>query len=453
MDPFSLQTHTPEDPVFRSQIEAILAAGLQAADPYRCVKEAIDFESPRSLMKTRNFQNWKDDIACIAVGKAAQPMMSAARDVLGDQIIRGICVSKSSAPDAPTHDRVVFLAGGHPHPTQASIEAAGMVMRIFQEIPDDLPILWLISGGGSALLTLPFEGISLTDYSELNRLMLSNNLTIDQVNIVRKHIDRVKGGRLLRKLGKRSGAALILSDVVSGDLATIASGITAPDHSTFTDAIDVLIEAEIWDEVPAAIQTHLKNGQAGMQEETLRAEEFAGIHFTNLIVGGVRQSLEAMRLQAVRLGWYAEIREPLIERGIVMEAERILADIRKASSGSRRCLLYGGEGTVQLTGSGRGGRNSHLAALLAQGIAGRGDRCVVVAFASDGDDGNSGAAGAIIDGKTYTRAYQSLLHFGYDIENSNTGHLFSELDDAIVTGYTGTNVNDWVLVFQSEDEA
>jgi glycerate 2-kinase len=433
-----LGTTLPADASFRGEIETILNKGLQAADPYQSVYDAL----------TEADLIWMSHGAtCLAIGKAAQPMLQGAIDFLGARLHTGICITKELNTEYFRDERIQYLVGGHPHPTPDSLRAADELEKILEDLPPTMATIWLISGGGSALVTKPFEGISLVDYAELNRMMLAENLSIDQINIVRKHIDRVKGGRLLRSISDRPGMALILSDVVSGDLSTIASGMTAPDHSSYQDAIDILVDTDLFEDTPQTIRDHLEAGCRGQNPETLRNAEFQRLNFSNRIIGGIQISLNALAESAQSLGWEAEIRTPLITGDVEYEAARILREIPRKVDG-RKCLIYGGEGTVEIRGEGLGGRNSLMAAILARGIAGW-DGCTIITFASDGDDGNSLAAGAIINTKTYTRAYQSLLHFEYDIENSNSANLFRELDDAIVTGLTGTNVNDWILIFLS----
>lgn len=453
MEAFQLKTVTPVNLALRGTIETMIRAALTSADPALCVRNAlVENDGQLAVLPTGQYFDISEGVVCIGVGKASLRMTAALVSALAGRPAEGICVTKAEDQTIHFPGDIEVIRGGHPQPTEASVSAARQIDLLIRRPNDRRPIVCLISGGGSALMVYPAEGISLIDYQQTNQYMLADHLSIDETNTVRKHIDRLKGGGLLQRIAPRTGVSLILSDVVSGDLGTIASGPTVPDRSTFREAIQILESVNLWVKIPEAVRDHLQRGARGALPETLKPGEGVLSSYRNTIVGGLRQSMEALAQAAESQGYAVDIRLPYIAGDLDIFAERISADIQsKYQKGvqQERCLIYGGEGTVRLTGSGRGGRNSHLAAKLVKNLS-QFSGVSVVTFASDGEDGNSPGAGAVVTDKTYTRALEQGLDVDYHIAQSNTYEFFRKLGDAIETGSTGTNVNDLVFVLMEE---
>jgi glycerate-2-kinase len=448
MNKIELNTTLPENPNLRKNIEYILNAAMDAADPYQQVQAAIHYSKKENLMRVAEREyEIRDGILLIAIGKAAQIMSKAALDTLGDAITSGICVTKAENAGIALPERIKLIHGGHPTPDDNSVLAARNIHDLVDSSSKNTNVLCLISGGGSALVCSPAGNISLPDLQEINRRMIVEDLSIDEINTVRKHIDLFKGGGLVRWLDGRSGVSLILSDVVSGELDTVASGPTVPDHTTYAEAVRLVKGVRSQTSIPESVMEWLQNGVSGINRETLKNEEFMRSGFVNVQIGSLRQSIQAAADVATLNGWQAEVKMPFIQGEMSKFASRLEDDLNCIyKTTGRTCYLYGGEGTIQVIGSGHGGRNSHLGLLMIETLA-RYPGALLVAFATDGEDGNSPGAGIICDHNSYTRAIQRGMQPGYYLGNSDSFTFFEQLGDAIITGSSGTNVNDLVILF------
>ena len=312
-------------------------------------------------------------------------------------------------------------------------------------------MLAVISGGGSALLTLPWPGLDLGDLQNTTDLLLRAGATIVELNAVRKHLSQIKGGGLARLAGGARVASLILSDVVGDPLDVIASGPTVPDPTTFADAMTVLDRYGLRDRVPRAIRRHLESGLRGQLPDTPKegADLFSRVH--NVIVGSNRLAAEAAVREAQTRGLNAWLLSTFVE-GEAREVAQVAAALAKELVNYDRpvprpaCLVWGGETTVTVRGQGKGGRNQELAlaaALSMQDLPG----VLLVALGTDGTDGPTDAAGAVSTGETVSRAAAlGLDPFAYLADN-DAYPFFDALGDLIRTGPTGTNVNDLLLLF------
>lgn len=408
---------------FRSHVDAIVDAVMAAVDPYALVVGALQAEDdPRPAR-------------VLALGKAAGRMAQAAEDVLGDRLIGGLVITKY---DHPAAHRLPTMFAGHPVPDAGSL-AAGEALRqhAAEPLPDGGRWLVLISGGGSALVSAPVAGVSLADLRATNTLLLASGADINAINAIRKHLSTVKGGQLARMLAPAPVRALVLSDVLGNPLDVIASGPLAPDTSSFGDCAGVLDQHALWDRLPATVAAHLRAGLAGTVPDTPKAGDAVFAIVRHEIVGDVNTALDAAAQTAEELGFAVEIRD----RALTGEA----ADVgQRLASGPPvpGCALWGGETTVTLSDSpGMGGRNQTLALSAALALAGQ-PRVGLFSVATDGGDGPTDAAGAIVDGTTVARAtaagYDSVTH----LRSDNAWPLFAALGDLIVTGPSGSNVND-----------
>jgi hydroxypyruvate reductase len=336
-------------------------------------------------------------------------------------------------------------------PDEKSVEGASDILAMAQRAgPRDL-VICLISGGGSALLTLPAEGISLEDLQVTTDALLRSGATINEINIVRKHLDTVKGGGLARMAAPAQVITLVLSDVVGNPLDAIASGPTVPDTSTFADAAGVFDKYALWDRVPPSVADRLRCGLDGQVADTPKAGDPLFERSQAAVVGSNLVACQAAAEAASDLGLETLVLSTYVE-GEAREVGRVLAALLREVADSGHplprpcCLVAGGETTVTVRGSGRGGRNQELA--LAASFALRGVADVLLAsIGTDGNDGPTDAAGAFVDGTTLDRAHQLGLDPLRYLGDNNSYAFFEAVGGLIRTGPTNTNVNDLYLLF------
>jgi hydroxypyruvate reductase len=375
-------------------------------------------------------------------------MAAAVESALGDRIAAGsINVRHGYEPEAPP-PHIEIRSAGHPIPDADGVEGARRILTLLDDLtPRDL-VLVLISGGASALLVQPAAGISLGDLQDTTDALLRSGATIEEINAVRKHLSQVKGGRLAQRIARRGAqaAVLVLSDVVGSPLDAIGSGPCAPDPTTYDDAWQVLARYNLLEQIPPPVRRRLERGRRGELEETPKPGDplFERIH--HVIVADNRTAGQAAAAQAEELGLNALLLTSYLE-GEAREVGRALAALSKelARYGEPlprpACLVLGGETTVTVQGDGRGGRNQELALGAALGLAGW-DDVMVVTLATDGTDGPTDAAGAIVTGHTVAYAQSLALDVHDALQRNDAYPLLDELDALIRTGPTGTNVCD-----------
>jgi hydroxypyruvate reductase len=433
----------------RSDALAIFRAGVAAVEPRRAVQRSLRL-SDRTLHANGAAIRVADGgrVWIVGAGKAAVPMAAAAEVALGDLVADGAVVTRTGY-GGPLH-RVRVLEAGHPVPDEAGVKAARHIAGVVTAAGPRDVIVCVISGGGSALLAAPAEGISLADEQATTRLLLACGATIGEMNCVRKHIALLKGGGLARLASPRPVLSLILSDVVGDPLDVIASGPTVADPSTFGDAVEIAERYRIFEQLPAAVRARLLRGRAGLEQETPKPGDPALTSTVNVLVGTNAIALTGARQEAERRG-YATL---VLSSDITGEARTVAAS--HAELGRRiedtggplappACVLSGGEPTVTVVGRGRGGRNQEFA--LAAAIALEGTRRVLVLSAgTDGSDGPTDAAGAFADGATVQRASALGLDARRHLAANDSYPFFEALGDLVRTGPTQTNVMDLQIV-------
>ncbi|MEM2347717.1 MAG: glycerate kinase [Sulfolobales archaeon] len=430
----------------RSDALRIIEAGLQAADPVRSIKNVVRLEGSRLVVGGKVY-DIGSGVKVLGFGKASASMALAVEEVLGDLIIDGIViVPKGLKP--PKLGRIKVMYGSHPIPDEDTINSTKELLRLCSQSEGEMFIV-LISGGGSALFELPVEPITLNDLRVLTTQLLKCGADIKEINTVRKHVSMVKGGRLAELLYPSNVVSLILSDVVGDPIEFIASGPTAPDPTTYDDAVKLLKRYEIFDSIPASVREVLMKGLRGELRETPKPGDKIFDKVLNYVVASNYISLKAMEEEARRLGYNTLILTSMVE-GEAREVGKLLAgvmkNVKKYDEPVRKpaAILAGGETTVTVRGKGIGGRNQELALSVAISIAGL-DNVVFASIGSDGVDGVSVAAGGIVDGETVIRGRELGLN-PYDFLNNNDSYNYlSRLGSSILTGPTGTNVNDLLI--------
>lgn len=445
------------DPRRRSRILPVLDAALDAVDPQRAVAGAIAREGDTLHVAGRSYAlDAYRQVLVLSIGKAAVAMCRALCAALNDRPLHGIALTKYG------HTRgcealpatIATLEAGHPTPDSAGIAAAQQVARLAEHAGRDDLVICLVSGGGSALLTLPAAGLSLADLQDAADTLLRCGAAIGEINTLRKHLEQLKGGQLARLAAPASVVTLALSDVVGSPLDVIASGPTVPDRSTWADAWQVVQRYDLAAALPPAVTRHLRQGLAGELADTPKPGEtvFAGSQAT--VVADNALAAQAAQAEARHQGFDAHVLTTFVE-GEAREVARLAVALGREAAIHQRparapaCLILGGETTVTVRGNGVGGRNQELAlaaALQLQHIP-QGERIVVVSLASDGADGPTDAAGAIGDSGTAARAALAGLDAAAHLAANNAYPLLKAAGDLLMTGPTQTNVNDLILIF------
>ncbi|HEY3060694.1 MAG TPA: glycerate kinase [Chloroflexota bacterium] len=431
----------------RQVLDKVLAAALAAVEPGQAVRNAVSVSADRLSIADRQYDLGRYRRALIVgAGKASAPMAAALEDVLGDRLRIEGTVTVRYGHAAPTR-WVRIREAGHPMPDQAGVDATREIVRLLQGANEDDLVLCVISGGGSALLTLPYDGVSLDDLRKTTDALLRCGATINEINVVRKHLDQVKGGGLARLAAPAQVITLVLSDVVGNPLDAIASGPTVPDTSTWADARAVFDRFRLWDPVPSSIADRLRSELP----DTPKPGDPLFEHTQNIVIGSNMLACEAAAAEAERLGYHSLVLTTYVE-GEAREAARVLAGLLREVDASGHplerpcCLVAGGETIVTMRGDGLGGRNQEVA--LAAAFALRGVPGVLLAsVGTDGNDGPTDAAGAWVDGDTLQRAQDAGLDARQYLADNDSYHFFQALDQLIKTGPTNTNVNDIYLLF------
>ena len=428
MNPNRFATRSLADP----RILRILSSALDAVDPAKAVQ--------------KHLPNVDGNVYGLGIGKASIPMLTALAEAL--PLSGALAIGKHASSLDPSlqlrTSLFPILLGGHPVPSQDSLRAGEHALNFVSALGEDDTLICLISGGGSALMTAPHEGISLEDIQALTSLLLASGAAIDEINTLRRQLDRVKGGGLARATKARV-ISLILSDVIGNPLEAIASGPTVPDPTTSEDAIAVLKKYEIEEQAPDSIRDCLSKT---LPSQSIVEDGGWSTRVSNTIIGDNKLAAITAMEQARKGGFGAEILTNELQ-GEAREVGVMLAKKLRGETTIRQhpfCLIVGGETTVTIRGNGKGGRNQELALAAVNELKGL-DNVILISLATDGEDGPTDAAGAVATGESARRA-ESL---GFDaadyLSRNDAYHFFEGLDDLIRTGPSGTNVNDLVFLF------
>jgi len=434
---------------FAADAEAIWRAALAAVEPWNLIRESVAREGDVIRIQGKEFDlAARDRVFLISFGKAAAAMGEALAAIIDERLTAGLVVVPG--PVGKRASRLEYLEASHPIPDALSVEAARRALEVAAGAGERDLLFVCISGGGSSLLTLPAEGITLDKKRRLTDDLLRAGATIQELNVVRKHLSAVKGGRLAKAAYPAEVVTLAVSDVVGDDLGTIASGPTHWDVSTFAEARAILERYGLWDSASAMIRARFEEGARGQVEETLRKRDpvFERVH--PFIVGDNMTALRGAKHEAEKRGF-----EPIFlssadsgeARKTAAGYAAFLAELACSAPVLPRplCLLAGGELTVTVKGRGRGGRNTEfvLASLVEMGKAGAAALdWLILSLGTDGIDGPTDAAGAWADVSTAGRARSLGLDPAVYLDDNDSYGFFKQTGNLIVTGPTGTNVMD-----------
>ena len=432
----------------------VFDAAVSAVDPFAAVVRALRVEH-HMLMAGGSVCDLDafDRVVIVGAGKAAAAMAAAAEQVLGDRITRGLVVVKHGT--GGTLGKTEQVEAAHPIPDESGLRGTQRILELVRGADEKTLVICLLSGGGSALLLAPLPGITLDDKQRATALLLKAGATIDELNAVRKHLSAVKGGRLALLAHPATVVTLILSDVIGDRLDVIASGPTTADSSTFADAAAVVRRYGLETAMPPSVAAFLRRGEAGQEPETAKRGDPRLLRTTNVVVASNAHALAAAMERATTLGWRPEMLTAALQ-GEARDAARVLAQralgVRDGlASRERRCLLSGGETTVTVQGNGTGGRNQELALAFALAIEGR-DGITLLSAGTDGIDGPTDAAGAMVDGSVGRTARELHMEPESYLRDNDSYSFFQQLDartgdmHLLVTGSTGTNVMDLQIV-------
>ncbi len=437
----------------RSHLDTIIKAALEAADPAKAVKRFLSQDDVREAKR----------VFIVGAGKADVAMGQAVLEIVGEKLVGGVVAIPKTSEVLETSEVLTLIEGGHPKPTEGTIEAGKAIAELLKDTREDDVVIAVISGGGSALMELPVEGMTLDDLRELTEHLLKSGAPIQEFNCVRKHLSRIKGGGLAKMAYPAKVIALILSDVIGDPLEVIASGPTVGDSTTIEDAREVLRKRN----APKKFEALL--------HETLKPDDKVFARVQNRLVGTNRLAREAAARAARELGFHAVLSKRVIEgeaRDVAKKVIKEIEEIKEKDSpfraaffreeslrtvkeiprpfGARNdksiALIYGGETTVTVRGNGIGGRNQEfvLSAAIEMQDWVRG-KVLVASFGTDGVDGMTASAGAYATSETMAAAVQKKLDPYTLLENNDSHTFFKAVDHLINTGATGTNVNDVVI--------
>ena len=431
-----------------------LGEAILAANPRTIVKNKVRISKSYLTIQTEDAPLTFDlrkvgRIFVIGGGKASASMAEELEKILGNRITAGALNVPNYLKARPRLKKITLNGASHPVPDQSGVSGVERMLKLTESLNQDDLVICLISGGGSSLLPLPAGGITLRDKQKVTSLLLKSGADIHEINTVRKHISGVKGGRLAQKLQPATIISLIISDVVGDELDSIASGPTYPDSTTFKEAREILQRRGIWNEVPFRVRKLIEGGVSGRIKETPKSDSkkiFERCY--NVVIGSNKMSCVAAAKKMKKAGYRTMILTTKIQ-GEARQVGGILSSIASDISKNHfpleppAAVIAGGETTVVIHGNGIGGRNQEVALSASLGIRGLG--AVIASIGTDGVDGPTKAAGAIVDGKTVERAIKRRLDVKRYLDNNDSNNFFKKLGDLVTTGPTGTNVNDIMI--------
>jgi hydroxypyruvate reductase len=442
-------------------LKEIFQAGVRRVDPERMITDCLRLAGSTLTVKTETAHVELDlgrfaRVVVTGAGKAGAKLALGLEAVLGERITEGLVAVKYGHTERLK--KIRLIEAGHPVPDAMSVEAARRIAGLVSGLDEKTLVITLISGGGSALLTLPYQDIdhqlTLEDIRETTRLLLECGAPIQDINCIRKHASGISGGRFAALLGPAACLTLILSDVVGDRLESIASGLTAPDPMSFADAVAILEKFGILNRVPASVRRLMEAGAAGRVEDTPKPGDPSFKRLQNVLIGTNSHALEAARRKAAELG-YRTVSLTSQMAGESREVAKVLAAIAKdvvraeLLAAKPACILVGGETTVTIRGKGKGGRNQEMALAFLQEMEENPEAFAGVSFLSAGTDGNDGptdAAGAFASLEVLGKARKAGLSIHRHLDTNDAYSFFDSIGSLYKTGPTNTNVCDLQVI-------
>ncbi len=424
-------------------IQGLIKAAIDSVRPENFIPENIHLQGRDLTIQDRTYDlSAYDQIYVVSVGKAAYGMAEALDRIIGQYVSKGIVLTKHLPSQCSLCSKYKLMEGGHPIPTEASIAGAEAILDLLDSAGKEDLVIFLISGGGSALMTKPAGKLSLETLQAFSKDILGCGADIKEFNTLRKHLDEVKGGRLSLHAAPAEQITIILSDVVGSPLDTIASGPTVPDPTTYQDALNIYNNYANTTKFPEQIRKVLESGVNHKLPETLKDESRTGQVF---LLASNRTAAYAAAVQGRKYGLYSRV----LNTHLTGEASMIGALLPSFFSELEKpgLLIFGGETTVHIKGNGLGGRNLETALASVRPMA-EWKGCTLVTLATDGEDGPTDAAGAIVTSETLSKATEKGCDPDEFLQNSDSYHFFEKVGGSLKPGSTGTNVNDLVFLIR-----
>jgi glycerate-2-kinase len=434
----------------RQALAEALSQAILAADPRTILRNKVKVRRNELEIGTLSFKLSEfKRILVIGGGKATARMALEIEKILDGWITSGSVNIPAYTKPWPKSKKINFNSASHPIPSEDGVRGVKNMLRLVGQPSEEDLVICLISGGGSALMPLPATGLLLSDKQKTTSLLLKSGAKIDEINAVRKHLSDFKGGRLAEKLHPATVLSLIISDVAGDKLESIASGPTLPDNTTYADAYTILQEHGLWRTIPSSVRKRIQKGKEGKLPETPKRSSRIFKHVHNVLVGANKESCQAAAEVLEKRGYHSLILSTRLQ-GEAREVGKVLASIcadiheNQLPVAPPAAIVAGGETTVTVHGKGRGGRNQELVLSAALSIRGK-PAILVSSIGTDGVDGPTDAAGAVADGSTVERGLRRGLDADTYLGENNSHEFFKKLKDLIVTGPTGTNVNDILI--------
>lgn len=434
----------------RSDACDIFEAALEAVDPEQAIYNALTLDDDWLRFEGGSINlSEVNRLFVVGGGKAGGLMAKAVEELLGEKITSGLVNVLEGTEGAVELEHISLNGASHPVPSLSGVRGVKEMVKLTRGLGEGNLVITLISGGGSALMPLPAEGVSLDDLQYITGRLLKAGATINELNAVRKHLSSFKGGQLARHCYPARILGLILSDVVGDPLDVIASGPTVPDTSTFDEAYEVLKKYSLIDDIPESVKSRLLDGIKGNIVDTPKADDPVFERVFNLLIANNLIAAKAAQQKAEEIGYNSIVYSTNIEGEARHVANELARKAKKLIHNEGpvekpAAMIIGGETTVTVKGNGKGGRNQELALAASPEISGL--RCLVATLGTDGIDGPTEAAGAIIDGNTMPKAEKKGLIISDYLDDNDSYSFFHQLGDNIITGPTGTNVNDLAIM-------
>jgi glycerate 2-kinase len=443
---------TPEDKKARFLALSMIEAAIREANPKTAIENHVKIENNAKLLVDSISFNLKDfnHIFVVGGGKATGLMAQELEKILKDHITTGIITVLKSTEHEFQTSSIEVIGASHPIPDNEGVKGCEKIFNLLKDGEKEDLVIALISGGGSALLPFPANNIKLEEIQKVASLLLKSGANIGEVNTVRKHLSQIKGGQLAKAAYPATVISLIISDVVGDPLEAIASGPTAPDTTTFKEAQMILKKYNLLKDLPETALNHIRKGLEGIIPETPKPEDPIFKQVYNVIVANNAQACEAAAKKAKEEGLKAIIWTTKMQGEAKIIGSTIGKAAREKTINSQTfsppyALIFGGETTVTVKGKGLGGRNQELTLAASKEIQDL-KAISIVSCGTDGIDGPTDAAGAIVDGKTVEKALENALNPESYLENNDAYNFFKNLKDLIMTGPTKTNVTDVAIL-------